>query len=107
MAYGMGKRVTSQTFDAAQTSTVLVNVPAKARLCLEGVVFSASADNTVNPSMSVSLGSTEAISHPGVPAGGGLVATNLGITMDQGDDLTFDCTDPQGSVSVSVIYGIE
>lgn len=99
-------QVHSQTFSAAQSGTLLVDAPARANVCLEGVIFTAHADNAVSPSMAVRVGGVAAVSHPGVPAGGGLVATNLGIS-GQDSDISFDCSDPQGgSVSVSVIYRI-
>ena len=65
----------SRTFTSGQAGTLLLNAPALARVCVEGVIFTAAADNSVNPAMSVSLGGNKIIEHPGVPAGGGLVAT--------------------------------
>lgn len=98
----MGKAV-SRTFTSAQTGTLLIAVPDLGSLRIEGVIFTAAAGNASSPSMSVSLGGNKVVEHPGVPAGGGLVATGLNITEGQGDDLTFDCSG--GTVSVSVIYG--
>lgn len=103
----MRNKFTSQTFDAEQLSAVLVQGAPLAPISLCGVVFAAHADNSVSPAMRVKLGGATVVEHPGVPAGGGLVATELGITGAQGDSITFECDEPTGgSVSVLVIYGM-
>jgi hypothetical protein len=93
------------TYTAAQAATVLLDAGTLVRFVVTGVIFTAHADNTAKPSMAVSLGSAIIAKHPGVPAGGGLVAAGLDVSLGQGDDLIFDCDVPTGgSVTVTVFY---
>lgn len=104
----MRYKALSRTFTDAQAGTVLVDVGSLWSIRLAGVIFAAHADNSVSPAMSVGLGGDSILSHPGVPAGGGLVATGLDVWGAQGADLTFDCDVPSGgSVSVTIIYRTE
>lgn len=98
----------SATFTTAQTGALLLDAGPLSRVTLRGVLFTAHGDNTVSPMMRVSVGGTPVVEHPGVPAGGGLVAMGLDVFSAQGADVTFDCSTPTGgSVSVSVFYAME
>lgn len=98
----------SATFSTAQTGAILLAGSPMSRILLRGVLFASHADTTVSPMMRVKVGGEVVVEHPGVSAGGGLVAMGLDVYLAQGDDVTFDCSTPTGgSVSVSVFYSRE
>lgn len=101
----MRQRATLSTFSTAQTGAVLVDAAPGHRLHIAGAVIAAAGGNTGTPAVTIKLGGNPVFSHPGVPAGGGLAISGFDVIGEIGDDITIDCDDPGGSVSVMVAYG--
>lgn len=93
------------TITAAQAGTPLIDAPEGRSLHLAGCVIAASAANTNTPAVTIRLGDQSVFSHPGVPAGGGLAVSGFDVSTASGDDVTIDCGDPGGALTVMVAYG--
>lgn len=100
----MRQRAALATYTSAQTGAVLLAVPAARALTVTGAVIAASDSNTAIPAVTIKLGSNAVFSHPGVPAGGGMVITGFEIQGEPGESLVVDCGSPGGAIAVMVAY---
>ena len=101
----MRQRAAHLTITSAQAGTPLIVAPARKALHLAGAVIAASGANTATPAITIKLGDQPVFSHPGVPAGGGLAVSGFDVTGHDDDDVTIDCDDPGGVITVMVAYG--
>lgn len=100
----MRQRAALSTFASAQTGTVLAYAAPLRSLVVAGAVITAADANTATPAVTIKLGSTPVFSHPGVPAGGGMVIAGFNIIGEPGESVVVDCGNPGGMIAVMVAY---
>jgi hypothetical protein len=99
----------SQTYTSAQAGTVLLSVATTGLVHVTSCIVALANTVTASPAASVSAGANVVLKHPGIPAGGGIAATDMDLGAPAfGDDITFTCDAPtNGSISVTVHYYLE
>lgn len=89
-------------YTAAQTDTAIVSVAGGAKIVVVSVTVAADAANSVKPAVRLGFGATNTptgagtyLSHPGVPAGGGIREAGAVAGAD-GEDWRITCAVPTG-----------
>lgn len=99
----------SVTFTTAPTNYVLVATASSAIPHVTAVIVALSNAASASPACEVKAGSNTVLKHPGIPAGGGIAATDMDLAAPSaGDDITVTADAPTGgSLSVTVHYYLE
>jgi len=99
----------SVTFSTAPTNYILVATASTAIPHITAVIVALSNAATASPAAEVKAGANTVLKHPGIPAGGGIAATDMDLAAPSaGDDITFTADAPTGgSLSVTVHYYLE
>lgn len=99
----------SQTQSTAATGQILVSIATTYLAHVTSCIVAVANGATASPACEVKIGSNTVLKHPGIPAGGGIAATDMDLAgSSYGDDITFTCDAPTGgSISVTVHYYLE
>lgn len=98
-------------YTGAQTDTAIVSVSTGTKIVCYSCTVAADAANTAKPAVRVGFGATNTptaagtyLSHPGVPAGGGIRQAGA-VEGGDGEDLRITCAAPTGgSIDVVTVY---
>jgi len=88
-------------YTAAASGDVVFHNDRTTPCAVTQIIVAAANSNTLNPDVQVKAHGKVIGSHPGIPAGGGFVASGP-ISVDASEDVTLTTTDPGGTVDLTL-----